>query len=130
MGVASFALRVKGQERRLYTRRELYVGIRRDWAKGSRLFFASKTDADVLIGAGIFEKTVELGEMDEQEKELCLQNNWYGKIVFERVERFLPPIKIQDTPLAATRPALLHGLEITKEQAGEIDRLVASRMVS
>ena len=130
MCVQSFVLRVKDQERRLYTRRELYVVIRRDWVKGSRLFFVGKTNTDALIGSGTFEKIVELGEMDDKERQLCLQNNWYGKIVFELVERFLQPLPVQDTPLAEIRPALLHGLEITREQAEEIDGLVASRIVS
>lgn len=126
----SFVLRVKDQEWRLYSRRELYVGIRRDWEKGSRLFFVGKTSADELIGAGIFENIVELDSMDDKERQFCLQNNWYGRMTFERVERFLPPIPILDTPLAATRPALLHGLEVTEGQAAEIERLVASRIVS
>lgn len=128
--MATFALRVKGQERRLYTKRELYVGIRRDWTKGSRLFFVDKIDTDILIGAGIFEKIIELDSMDEQERQLCLQNNWYGRITFESVERFLQPLPAHDTPLADIRPALLHGFEIPKEQAEEIDSLVASRIVS
>lgn len=128
--VESFVLRVKDQERRLYTRRELYVGIRRDWQKGSRLYFVSKTNQDELIGSGIFEKIVELDAMDDNERQFCLQNNWYGRMIFERVERFLPPLPVQDTALASTIPALLHGLEITDEQAAEIDALVASRIVS
>jgi hypothetical protein len=121
-------LRVKDQERRLYARRELYVGIRRDWTRGSKLFFVSKADA--LIGSGTLEKIVELGEMDDQERQLCLQNNWYGRMVFERVERFLPPLPARDTYLADTKPALLHGLEITEAQADDIERLVSSRIVS
>lgn len=128
--VASFVLRVKGQERLLYTKHELYVGIRRNWEKGSRLFFVDRTNADALIGSGIFEKIVELDAMDGQEKKLCLQNNWYGRMVFERVERFLPPLSVQDTALAGTIPALLHGLEIAEGQAVEIDGLIASRIVS
>jgi len=128
--VESFVLRVKDQERFLYTKHELYVGIRRNWEKGSRLFFVGRTNADALIGAGIFEKTIELDAMDHQERQLCLQNNWYGRMVFERVERFLPPLSVQDTALAGTKPALLHGLEISEAQAAEIDGLVASRIVS
>ena len=126
----NFVLRVKDQERRLFAKRELYVGIRREWEKDSRVFFASKTQADVLIGSGVFEEIIELGAMDEQEHRLCLENNWYGRIVFERAERFLPPLPVQDTPLAGTRPALLHGLAVPEAQAAEIDSLVASRIIS
>ncbi|HEX9677512.1 hypothetical protein [Nitrososphaera sp.] len=128
--MSSFVFRAKDQDRRLYARRELYVSIRREWENGSRLFFASKTHVDLLIGSGIIEKIIEVDVMDEQERRLCLQNNWYGKIVFERVERFSPPLSVQDTPLAGTRPALLHGLNLPEEQAAEIDSLVSSRIIS
>jgi hypothetical protein len=130
LGVDSFVLRTKDQGRRLYTGRKLYVGIRREWQKGSRLFFVDKSTEDVIIGSGVFEKIVELDAMDAQERNLCLQNNWYGRIVFEHVERFLPPIPVRDTELAGTRPALLHGLVIPEEQVARIDSLVASRIIS
>lgn len=110
--------------------RGLYVGIRREWRKGSPLFFVDKANEDVIMGSGIFEKIVELDAMAEKERRLCLQNNWYGRIVFEYVERFLPPVPVRATPLAGTRPALLHGLAVTRDQATEIGSLVASRIVS
>ena len=128
---SSFVLRVKNHERgRLYARRELYIGIRRQWQKGSRIFFASRMDADVLIGSGVFEKIIELDAMDEEEHRFCLQNNWYGKIVFDRVERFLPPLPIRETPLAECRPALLHGINVSEDHAAKIDTLVSSRIIS
>jgi hypothetical protein len=130
MHVGSFLLRVKGQERRLFANRELYVGIRRDWQKGSRLLFVDKTLEDEVIGSGIFDAIMELEAMSEQEKKLCLQNNWYGRIILERVERFLPPVPVRGTPLAETKPALLHGLEITEEQTEQINGLATSRVIS
>lgn len=128
--MGSFVLRVKDQERRLYAGRRLYVGIRRDWQEGSRLFFVDREQEDVLVGSGVFEKIVELDEMDRQERNLCLQNNWYGRMMFERVERFLPPVPVSSTPLAGTMPALLHGLAVSEEHAERIESLVASRMTS
>lgn len=125
-----FVLRVKGQERRLFANRELYVGIRRDWQKGSRLLFVDKTHEDVVTGSGIFEKIVELEELSEHEKKLCLQNNWYGRIILERAERFLPPVPVHGTPLAEIKSALLHGLEISEEQTEQINGLAASRIIS
>lgn len=130
MQVGSFLLRVKGQERRLFANRELYVGIRRDWQKGSRLLFVDKTPEDVVIGSGVFDAIIELEAMSEREKRLCLRNNWYGRIIFDSVERFLPPVPVRGTPLAETKPALLHGLEISEEHAKEINAFVASRIIS
>ncbi len=127
-----FAVRVReAQERALYTSRVLYVGIRRDWARGSKILFVTKgPTSDLVMGYGIFERIVELDAMDEQERRLCLQNNWYGRMMFERVERFLPPVPVSDTQLASVRPALLHGLELALSQEEEIDSLVASRIIS
>ncbi len=132
--VDGFVLRIKDQDRRLYAGHHLYVGIRREWQKGSRLFFVEKNTReeaeDVITGSGVFEKTIEVDAMGEQERRLCLQNNWYGKIVFEYVERFLPPVPVPSTTLASTRPALLHGLAVTGEQTAEINSLVSSRIIS
>ena len=126
----SFVLRTKDQERRLYTGRKLYVGIRRPWSKGAKVFFVGKSDDDVIIGSGIFEKIVELDEMTEKERALCLQNNWYGRIIFGRVERFLPPLPVKGTILADIRPTLLHGHVMPEGQAEKIDELVDSRIIS
>jgi hypothetical protein len=135
-GIASFAvafiLRLKEeQERALYAKHMLYVGVRRDWTGGSKILLVKKgITGDVFAASGIFEKIVELDAMDQQERKMCLQNNWYGRMMFERIDRFLPPVPVQDTPLTGVRPALLHGLAVTEEQATEIDSLVASRIIS
>jgi len=128
--VSSFVLRVKGQERRIFADRELYVGIRRDWQKGSRLLFVDKTPEDVVIGSGVFDAIIELEAMSEQEKKLCLQNNWYGRIIFDSVERFLPPVPVRGAPLAEIKSVLLHGLEISEQQAQQITSFVSSRIIS
>lgn len=133
--VDGFVLRIKDQDRRVYAGLHLYIGIRREWQKGSKLFFVERERTreeaeDVITGSGVFEKTVEVDVMGEQERRLCLQNNWYGKIIFEYVERFLPPVPVHSTTLASTRPALLHGLAVTGEQTAEIDNLVSSRIIS
>lgn len=116
----SFVLRIRdGQERQLRVRRELYVGIRREWSPGSKIIFVKKSNAgDSIIGVGVMEKLVELGAMDGGEKKTCLENNWYGKIVFSQVARFQPPVLVRDTDLASLQPALLHGHE-----AGDVSRI-------
>lgn len=147
-------MRVKDgrEERRLWARRELYVGIRRDWARGPVVFVkrvqaagddatrssnSSNTAAattiaavsDMVIGLGIFERTVELDSLaDEQERRLCVENNWYGKLVFSQVAVFMPPVPVAAaTPLASKPAALLHGLAVDDVQA--IERLARSRLI-
>jgi hypothetical protein len=117
---SSFVLRIRdSQERQLRVRRELYVGIRRGWSPGSKVVFVKKAPAgDSIIGIGVMEKVVELDAMDGGEKKACLENNWYGKIVFSQVARFHPPVPVRDTDLASVPPALLHG-----HGAGDVSKM-------
>ncbi|MGI0020888.1 MAG: hypothetical protein ACREAY_10515 [Nitrososphaera sp.] len=124
--MAGFCLRVKEeQERQLHVRRELYVGIRRDWARGTKILFVKKTlPGDVAIGSGTLGRIVELAQMGEDEKRLCLENNWYGKLAFLTIARFTVPVS--ETALAGQPPALLHGLaaDVTAVEALARGRLV------
>jgi hypothetical protein len=132
VGVPAYIVRVKEeQERQLYFRHELYVGIRRDWAEGSKILFAKKAAAgEAFAGSGVFEKIVEADAMGEDERSRCIANNWYGRIVFTRLARFLPPVPLRDTPVAGRPVVLLHGLEITDDEAARIENLAASRIIT
>lgn len=107
----SFALRLReSQERQLRVRRALYVGIRRDWSRGSKIVLVKKAPSgDSIIAVGTLERVAELGDMDADEKKLCMDSNWYGKMLFSQVARFYPPIPVSATELAGVQPALLHG---------------------
>lgn len=140
----SFALRVRegSQERSMFAKKELHVGIRRGWSAGSRILFVAKrapaTAAGgdlvvaVVVGAGTLAQVIELGDLaDEEEKKLCLQNNWYGKLVFSSLTRFLPAVPVsQVASLAAAPPALLHGLEIEGDAATAVDALARAKIVT
>lgn len=110
-GPPSFALRIReGQERQLRVRRDLYVGIRRDWSRGSKIVLVKKgPSGDSVIGIGTVESIAELGGMGDAEKKLCVENNWYGKMIFSQVARLHPPVPVSATELAGVQPALLHG---------------------
>jgi hypothetical protein len=96
-------------ERQLYAKRSLYVGIRRDWGRGTQILFAKK---DSFIGSGVIDRVVDLEDMNEDEKKLCLENNWYAKIVFAKLARFYPPVPVQDTPAKGLNQLALHGAEV------------------
>ena len=96
-------------ERQLYAKRSLYVGIRRDWGRGTQILFAKK---DAFVGSGIVDRVAGLDELDEDEKKLCLENNWYAKITFGKLVRFYPPVPVQDTPARDMNPLALHGAEV------------------
>lgn len=132
MGLA-YVVRVKEeQERMLYARHSLYVGIRRDWSAGSKILLVGKNahGDSVIIGSATLEKIVELDALNNSEKKLCLENNWYGKMVFAMLARFLPAVPVSDTPLAGKQPALLHGLEITGDALSRIESLAGSKIIT
>lgn len=140
----SFALRVRegSQERSLFAKKELHIGIRRGWSAGSKILFVAKRapalaasgDAAVVVGAGTLARVVELADLaDDEEKKLCLQNNWYGKLVFSSLARFLPAVPVtQVASLAGAPPALLHGLEIEGDVSAvaAVDALARAKIVT
>ncbi len=125
--MAGFCLRVKEeQERQLYVRRELYIGIRRDWARRTKILFVKKTlSGDIFIGSGILGSVVELAQMGEDEKRRCLENNWYGKLAFLTIARFTVPVS--ETALAGQPPAFLHGIAA---DVGAVEAFARSRLVT
>ena len=130
--MAGFFLRVK-DERDLYVRRELYVGIRRDWARGTKILFVVKKAlaGDVIIGSGTLDRIVELAQTndtDDDEKRRCLENNWYGKLAFSMLARFQVPVPVSETALAGQPPALLHGLAVADVAA--VEALAHGRLVT
>ncbi|MEO9362466.1 MAG: hypothetical protein ABI348_01075 [Nitrososphaera sp.] len=131
MGLA-YVVRVKEeQERTLYARQWLYVGIRRDWSAGSKILLVRKNaHGDSAIGSATLEKVVELDALSNGEKKLCLENNWYGKMVFAMLARFLPAVPVSETPLAGRQPALLHGLAITDGELSRIESLAGSKIIT
>jgi hypothetical protein len=132
MPALAHALRVKeDQERMLYVRRELYIGIRRDWARGAKILLIKKNaSGDIVMGSAVLEKIIELGALDADERQLCLKNNWYGKAVFSMLARFLEPVAVSDTPLAGKPPALLHGLELSDGEFLVVENMAGSRITT
>src|ERR671912_517824 len=72
----SYILRIQRDEleRQLYSQRILYVSIKRDWLRNTKLLFMRKA---VFIGSGIIEGFVSLDELREDEKKICLEYNCY-----------------------------------------------------
>ena len=129
----SYVLRISRDEneRQLYTRHSLYVGIRRKWSYGTNVLFVRKFSSnDTFIGSGIIDKIVVLDELTENEKKLCIENNWYGKLLFRMATRFRPAVFIKDTPIADANPLVLHGTIISTINFLAIEKLVHARIIS
>jgi hypothetical protein len=128
-GATSYILRVQKDEleKRLFSLRTFYVGIRRDWSHGTLVLFVRK---DAFIGSGVIERIVALDELEDWERKLCLENNWYGKIVFSKLTRFQPAVLVHDTSAAGQNPSVLHGASISRSDALQIERLIPARIIS
>lgn len=125
----SYILRIQKDEleRQLFSRRSFYVGIRRDWSRGTRVLFVKK---DAFLGSGVIDRFIAINKLEEPEKKLCIENNWYGKIVFEKLARFVPAVPMQDTPAADQNSLALHGSSIPVLDALQIEGLATARIIS
>ena len=125
---ASYILRIQRDEleRQLYGQRILYVSIKRDWLRSTKLLFVRKA---AFIGSGIIDRFVSLGGLREEEKKVCLESNCYGKIEFAKLARFYPAVAVEDTPLADQNTLGLHGASLPRSDALQIERLARARLI-
>jgi hypothetical protein len=129
----AYILRVKDdQEHLLYARQSLYVGIRRNWSTGSKILLIKRSSQGdyIIIGSATLENIVELDALSKAERKLCIENNWYGKMIFVMLGRFLPAIPIAKTLLAGKPHALLHGLALTCDELSAIENSAESRIIT
>jgi hypothetical protein len=125
---ASYILRIQRDEleRQLYGQRQIYVSIKRDWLHATSLLFIRKT---AFIGSGIIDRFVSIGELREDEKKICLENNYYGKIEFAKLVRFYPAVAVKDTCVARHNSLGLHGARLPCSDALQIERLARVRII-
>lgn len=124
----SYILRIQRDEleKRLYSQRILYVNIKRDWLRNTKLIFVKKA---AFIGSGIIDRFVSFSELREDEKKVCLENSCYGKIEFAKLVRFYPVIVIEDTSVARRNPLALHGASLPRSDALQIEKLARARLI-
>ena len=123
-----FVLRITREdtERKLFVARAFYVGVRRNWSRGSRAVFVQRMSADMFVGCGTIERLVEIEDMEESEKQLCMRNNWYGKVLFEVVVKFLPPV----SSAAAKVSMLQTGEQIAASEIEKISAMALTKIIS
>lgn len=124
----SYILRVRRKEleRQLYAQRILYVNIKRDWLRSTKLLFVKKTE---FIGSGIIDRFVSFNDLREDEKKVCLENNYYGKIEFAKLVRFYPAVAVEGTNVAGQNHLALHGSSLPRSHAIQIEQLARSRLI-
>jgi hypothetical protein len=121
-----FKIQKDDVEIQLYVQRVLYVSIKRDWLPNTKLLFLKKA---AFIGLGIIDRFVSLGELGEEEKKRCFQNNCYGRIEFDRLVRFYPAVAVADTPIAGQNILSLHGASIPLSAALQIEQFARARLI-
>jgi len=114
-------------ELQLYVQRILYVSIKRDWLPNTKLLFVKKA---AFIGSGIIDRFVSLGELGEEEKKICFQNNCYGRIEFATLVRFYPAVAVVDTSIASQNILGLHGASLPPSIAHQIEKLARARLMT
>ena len=114
-------------EIQLYVQRILYVSIKRDWLPNTKLLFVKKA---AFIGSGIIDRFVSFGELGEEEKNICFQNNCYGRIEFARLVRFYPAVAVVDTSIAGQNILGLHGASLPPSIAHQIEKLARARLMT
>lgn len=126
---ASYIFRIQKDdtEIQLYVQRILYVSIKRDWLPNIKLLFVKKA---AFIGSGIIHRFVSVGELGEEEKKICFQNNCYGRIEFSRLVRFYPALAVADTSIAGQNSLSLHGNSISSSAAFQIEQLARARLIT
>jgi hypothetical protein len=128
-GLPSFILRIQKHEfeRQLFSLHTFYVGIMRDWTRRTRVLFVRK---EAFTGSGTIDSIVALDDLQEHERKLCIENNWYCKIVFSKLMRFLPSVPVQDTSAAVQNPLALHGASVSIAEARQIEGLAHAKIIT
>lgn len=125
----NYIFRIQGGrlERQLYSQHMLYVRIKRNWLPRTKLLFVRKA---AFIGSGIIDSFFSLGDLREDERKACLENNCYGKIEFSKLALFYPAIPVGDTPLAGQNPLVFHGASLQRSDAFHIERQARARLIT
>ncbi len=125
---ASYIVRIQRDEleRQLYGQRILYISIKRNWLRNTNLLFIKKA---AFIGSGTINRFISMSELVEDEKKICLANNYYGKIELAKLARFYPALVVEDTPIGAQNLLALHGASVPRSDVLQIERLVKSKLI-
>jgi len=125
-----------GLVNQIYWKRIYYAKLRRDWAKGSKIVFIAKTEnsEEAFVGLGIIKIIYELSGLDVHERKDFLDNNYYSKIVFGTMVRFLPEIivshRMKFTSSSKTENLLLDGAYLSDLEVSMIEALAKITIIN
>jgi hypothetical protein len=130
-----FALRIAREEveRKLFIDRIFYIGIKRNWHRGSKVIFVKRSlSGDSFVGSAVVERFVLTNHMSDTEQRLCTTNNWYGKIVFRIVTKFLPAVSVEASAGAGGNRllGLQTGEQVPTSEIEKISQMASARLTS
>jgi hypothetical protein len=112
----------------IFWKRVYYAKLTRNWIKGSKLVFITKTtdSKDVFIGLGKIKTSYELQVLDSDERKICIQNNFHSKIIFDTMARFVPAVATRDVGFIShykMEGPLLDGAYLSDSEISNIEGL-------
>ena len=111
---------------RIYGQRTYFVELRRDWSKGIKLIFMKKTASTgyFFVGSGIIDRIVNPDELNSSEKMFCVKNNYYQKIIFGQLTKYIPEINVELIIRGNWKSfAMLHGAHLSTPDVENIECL-------
>jgi hypothetical protein len=113
---------------RIFWKRIYYTKLTRNWIRGSKLVFITKTidSKDVFIGLGKIKTSYELPLLDPDERKICIQNNFHSKIIFNTMAKFFPAVATRDVDfisLNRMEGPSLDGAYLSDSEISSIERL-------
>ncbi len=120
-------------EKQVFAIKSYYAGVRRKWESGSTILLIKKTESgDAFIGYGVIKSVTDLEKMSDEEKDMCINNNWNKKLSFGKLVRFEPPVSVKDTVVSkwGQKGALLHGAPISKTDIESVMKIAKVKIVS
>ena len=120
-------------EKQVFALKSYYAGVRREWEPNSKILLVKKIESgDAFIGYAVIKEIADLEEMSDEEKDMCINNNWNKKLSFGKLVRFEPPVLVKDTVVSkwGQKGALLHGAPISETDIESIMKIAKVKIVS
>ena len=120
-------------EKQVFAIKSYYAGVRREWKPNTKILLVKKTESgDAFIGYAMIKNVADLEEMSDEEKDMCINNNWNKKLSFSKLVRFEPPVPVKNTVVSkwGQKGALLHGAPISEMDIESIIKIAKVKIVS
>jgi len=120
-------------EKQVFAIKSYYAGVRREWKPNTKILLVKKTESgDAFIGYAMIKNVADLEEMSDEEKDMCINNNWNKKLSFGKLVRFEPPVPVKNTVVSkwGQKGALLHGAPISETDMEAIIKIAKVKIVS